>query len=204
MLPSEEVFVHPYYFHGTTMRGISELRANPVVYLTPNRAYALFYIIDKSINWVTCAVKENGVVHYDEHFPEQLKKLYRKKSGYLYRCNGTATLIPGKSRDIVVSQSPVEVADYEYIPDIYQEILHYEKAGAIIIKRYGGLLEDEKKDIFDMIVHYIFKNDLLTVNGPKAVFIRDSFPGAWNYAMTHVADKYLIMKNWQVKMEKGK
>lgn len=70
----------PFYYHGTTTPGITELRANPAAYLTPNRAYALFYIIDKEINWVTCGVKEDGIVHYDERFKNQAQKLYAGKS----------------------------------------------------------------------------------------------------------------------------
>lgn len=60
----------PIYYHGATEE-LTELNAvsknhvdaaKPVVYLTPNRAYALFYIRDRDINWVTCGVKEDGVI----------------------------------------------------------------------------------------------------------------------------------------------
>jgi len=52
-----------------------------------------------------------------------------------------------------------------------------------------------------MMVHYIFKNDLLAENGIKAAFIRESFPDAWAYALTHVEDKYRIMEDWKKKTE---
>ncbi|MDW7656905.1 MAG: DUF4111 domain-containing protein [Bacillota bacterium] len=189
---------HPYYYHGTTTPGITELKANPIVYLTPNRAYALFYIVDKNVNWVTCGIKDNdGKVHYDERFPNQLEKLYNGKSGYLYRCNDAEGLILGKSRDIVVSQSPVSVAGYEFIPDVFHEILNYEKAGAVVVKRYKNLTDTEKKDIFDMMLYYIYKLDLLAEKGTKADFIRESFPDAWAYAAAHIEDKSLIMSEWK-------
>ena len=192
------------YYHGTITAGITKLRAAPIVYLTPNRAYALFYIIDKSINWITCGVKEDGAVHYDERFPNQLEKLYSGKCGYLYKCNDTEFFTSGKSRDIVVSKSPVAVTEYEFIPDVYQEILNYEKTGAIVVKRYENLSDAEKKDVFDMMVHYIFKNDLLAANGTKAAFIRENFPDAWDYVVTHVGEKSRIMEDWQKRMEAAK
>ena len=196
---------HPYYYHGTTMPGITELKANPIVYLTPNRAYALFYIIDKNVNWVTCGVKDNdGKVHYDERFPNQLEKLYNGKSGYLYRCNDAEGLTLGKSRDIVVSQSPVAVAGYEFIPDVYHEILKYEKTGAVVVKRYENLTDTEKKDVFDMMLNYIYKNDLLAEKGTKAEFIRENFPDTWAYAAAHIEDKSLIMSEWKKRMEAAK
>ena len=110
---NKKEFVYPYYYHGITTPGITELWAKPIVYLTPNRAYALFYIMDKNINWVTCGVKEDGVVHYDEQFPNQLEKLYGGKSGFIYKSNDAELFTPGKSRGIVVSKSPIAITDYE-------------------------------------------------------------------------------------------
>ena len=194
------------YYHGTTTPDIETLiPQNGVIYLTPNRAYALFYIIDKNINWITCSVKDDdGKVHYIERFPNQLEKLYSGKGGYLYRCDDIGVFVPGKSRDIVVSQIPVTVAGYEFIPDVYQEILKYEKTGVVVVKRYENLTETEKKDVFDMMVHFILKNDFFTVNVIRAAFIRESFPDAWTYAETHIADKPRIMEEWQKKMEAAK
>ena len=69
--------------------------------------------MDKNINWVTCGVKEDGVVHYDEQFPNQLEKLYGGKSGFIYKSNDAELFTPGKSRGIVVSKSPIAITDYE-------------------------------------------------------------------------------------------
>lgn len=189
------------YYHGSTTPGITELKGNPIVYLTPNRTYALFYIIDKNINWVTCGVKEDGIVHYDEHFPNQLEKLYGGKCGYLYRCNDAEWFAVGKSRDIIISQRTVAITDYEFIPDVYHEILHFEKTGAVAVKRYGILSDSEKEDIFYMMVNYIFKNDLLAGNRTKSDFVRSSFPDAWGYAESHFKDKTRIMEEWQKRID---
>jgi hypothetical protein len=169
------------YYHGTITKGISELRADPVLYLTANRAYALFYIIDKDINWVTCGVKDDGVVHYDERYPNQLERLYGGKSGFLYSVRD-GNFTHGKSRDIYVSDTPVAVTACEFIPDVYAEILRYEASGLIAVKRYETLSADERHAVFVMMVKYIFKNNLLTLIGPKVDFIKTSFPEAWEYA----------------------
>jgi len=200
----EDELNQPFYYHGTTTPAITELKASPIVYLTSNRAYALFYIIDKSINWVTCGVKEDGAVHYDERFPNQIEKLYSGKCGYLYGCNDTEGFTSGKSRDIVISHASVKVVSCEFIPDIYQEILKYEKTGAIVVNRYEYLTDNEKKDVFDMMVHNIIENDFFSANGGKAKFMKENFPDAWVYAVTHIADKPRIQAEWKKRMETAK
>ncbi|MFA6730476.1 MAG: hypothetical protein WCR95_05730 [Eubacteriales bacterium] len=163
-----------------------------MAYLTPNRAYALFYIIDKEINWVTCGVKEDGIVHYDERFKNQTQKLYAGKSGYLYKCETHGLFSPGKTRGIVVSESPVKVAGFEFIPDVYSQIQSYEKAGDIVINRYESLTGAEKKEVFDMMVHYILKNfggEFSSALNAKEVFIKTNFPDAWDYAKAYTIEK---------------
>ena len=76
------------------MPGITELGTNSlthdesktiIVYLTPNRAYALFYISNLEINHVTCGVTDEGFIRYDE-LMEELRKslLHNKENGILY------------------------------------------------------------------------------------------------------------------------
>ena len=109
---NKKEFVHPYYYHGTTTPGITELWAKPIVYLTPNRAYALFYIMDKNINWVTCGVREDGVVHYDGNFQISWKN-YTVERVVLSIKAMMLSFYSGKSRGIVVSKSPIAITDYE-------------------------------------------------------------------------------------------
>lgn len=58
-------------YHGSPIAGIETLSPPPgkVLYLTPVRAYALFYIRDLAVNHVTCGVLPGGVVRYDEQLP---------------------------------------------------------------------------------------------------------------------------------------
>lgn len=81
------------FYHGCSEGGIKVLTprsashdgsGRQVVFLTPNRAYALFYIRDRDINYVTCGVTDEGCIRYDERFSGQLETLYKGMSGYLY------------------------------------------------------------------------------------------------------------------------
>ena len=66
------------------------------------------------------------------------------------------------------------------------------------------MTDTEKKDVFDMMLNYIFKNDLLAEKGIKAEFIRENFPDAWAYAAAHLEAKLLIMSEWKKRMKASK
>jgi hypothetical protein len=116
-----------YLYHGTMTADIKVLNANSyshttnssVVYLTPNRAYALFYIRDKNINWVTCAVNKEGVVIYHENFPNQLEKLYKGISGYIYGCTYDDVFKETPTTDVWQTDNSVIIYKTEYISDVY-------------------------------------------------------------------------------------
>jgi len=75
-------------YHGSAAGGLTRLTGQPCVYLTPYPCYALCYIRDPNVNYVTCGVDKDGVVRYDENFPEQLRTLYVGRSGWVHRCGG--------------------------------------------------------------------------------------------------------------------
>ena len=55
-------------YHGSAAAGIQTLQARGekrVVYLTDNYVYALFYLRDPQIDFVTCGVTRDGTVCYD-------------------------------------------------------------------------------------------------------------------------------------------
>ncbi|MDR0287310.1 MAG: hypothetical protein LBI03_06380 [Clostridiales bacterium] len=60
----------------STMRGTGE----KVCFFTTTRAYAFFYLRDMDINYVTCGVHDNGIVIYEEQFPNQLPAFGRQMS----------------------------------------------------------------------------------------------------------------------------
>lgn len=196
------------FYHGTTTAGIKELgllskthdEIKPsAVYLTPNRSYALFYIRDIEVNHVTCCVTVDGYIRYDEQFPNQLRTIYKNMSGYLYKCLGNDYFEKTATRDVWVSKKSVPVAETEFIPDVYEEILKNEAAGAVKVNRYELLTNEQKQDIYDMIVHYIYKLDLIKSNSKKAEFFHDNFPDAWNYAEIHPEKRQTNLEEWDGK-----
>ena len=196
------------YYHGTTedltkLNAVSKDHAdahNSVVYLTPNRAYALFYIRDREINWVTCGVKGDGVILYDERFPDQLKTIYRGVSGYIYSCEDNGSFVTSKTRDIYTCNQPVSINSKVFVPDVYEELLKYVQRGSIDVTRYESLSEDEKQDVFDMMVHSIFKNDLFNSSGKKAAFFREHFTEAWEYVKLHPERRQDVLDAWAEKI----
>ena len=195
------------YYHGTKASGILELKAisgnheehAPVVFFTTNRAYSLFYIIDKEINWVTCGVDENGIVQYKEQFSNQLSAIYDNVSGYIYTCVDSPFIVKTKTKGIYSSVVSVPVAYREYIDNVYTEILKCESLGFIQVKRYEALTDEEKQEILAMMLHYIFKNDLLSLSTKKAAFIKDHFIDAWKQAEANPEMKQYVLDEWDKK-----
>lgn len=88
-----------YLYHGSYVGKIKKLKANSkqhngkeekVVYLTSNYAYSLFYIWDPIKNhrtnkYVTVYIKD-GIVYYEEQFPNQFYQFYNNVKGYVYYC----------------------------------------------------------------------------------------------------------------------
>lgn len=189
-------------YHGNSVCGIEELNpcsaahddpTSPVVYLTPNRAYALFYIRDREINYVTCGVTAEGYIRYDERFPEQLETLYKGMSGYLYRCKDNGALEPTSTRGVWLSKKPVEIESCEFIPDVYSEILKYEKSGDVKVIRYETLSDGEKHEVYKMIVRSLYKSGLTNVRSKKSDFYRKHFPEAWEFVKNNPQFKELYI-----------
>lgn len=192
-------------YHGSPFAGLTELgtlsrthdeMASSAVYLTPNRSYALFYIRDLEINYVTCGVTEDGYIRYDENFPGQLKTLYEGKSGFLYICESNDKFEKTSTRDVWVSKNPVVVTDIEKIPDAYAEILKCEAAGLVKVIRYEMLSEERKREIYDMILHSIYKNNYPALTSKKAMFYKDNYTQAWNYALAHPDERQKNLEEW--------
>ena len=168
-------------YHGTTVSQIERLRCNskhhagnPVLYLTDNRAYSLFYIRDREIDFVTCGVGEDGKVYYDEKFPDQLKTLYEGRSGYIYETDVSAEKY--HVRGIWVCSRDARITGMEFIPDVYQVILHEIEKGNVVLLPYESLTEEQKQMNYRGVVDYLRRGQL---SHAKAQFFRNHFPEAW-------------------------
>lgn len=171
-------------YHGTTEAGIETLRVNsrdqqgnPALYLTDNRAYGLFYIRDREIDFVTCGVDEKGTVHYDEKLKDQLKTLYQGRSGYIYTTEQDAQA--SKTNGIYMCREQAKVTNAEYIPDVYEAILQEIEMGHVDLLLYENLTEEQRMLNHHGIVHMIKS---LPMNPRKEAFIREFFPDAWEEA----------------------
>ncbi len=184
-----------FLYHGsivpnlTCLKPVSKLHnglSDAVVYLTANRAYALFYIWDANHNirtnkWVTCAIK-NGVCTYYEQFPDQLKAFYDGVKGYLYSVENRG-FEKAAEEDMYVSKSAVSMEKCEIIDHVYEEILRMESAGKLEILRYQSLSTEEQNRIVDMMVEYIEKKHLLlSPSSEEAIFISTYYKEAWEKA----------------------
>jgi len=172
-------------YHGTTEANLTELytisrdrEGKPVLYLTDNRAYSLFYIRDREIDFVTCGVDSSGIVHYDEKFENQLKLLYQGISGYIYETQQEAE--SSKINGIYLCRSNVPITKAEYIADAYDAIVQEIEKGSVNVLPYHCLTDEQKKKNHDGIVQYL-RN--FSLNAKRESFIRTYFPAAWQEAL---------------------
>ena len=139
------------FFHGSVIGGLdvilanakSHVNGNSVAYFTTDRVYALVCCRSRQENFVTMGPR-NGIQHYFERFPDQLKTMYEGKEGFLYQPISTATLTNTKGH---TWESPVNVPVIlvEHIPNVYPEILREEAAGNVIVRRYAEIDPAEQK-----------------------------------------------------------
>ncbi len=184
-------------YHGTSAPGIQSLKARSTrwdngknaLYLTSNRAYALFYIWDCArfgdYKFVTCGVRD-GVVFYEEQFPNQLQTLYAGNHGYLYICEKDDRFERVENREqMFVSPQDAPVLSVEEIDDAYAEILRLEEQGQVRIKRFLEQSGEEQARLTEMIAEYIAKCGLLSQNmqdKPETAFLRRFHRAAWEKA----------------------
>jgi len=138
-------------YHGSIIKGLniilanakSHVNRNQVAYFTTDRVYALVCCRSREENFVTMGPK-NGVQHYYERFPDQLKVMYDGKEGFLYQPISNVNLANTKGH---TWESPVDVPVilHEHILNIYAEILKEEADGNVIIHRYSDIDPDEQK-----------------------------------------------------------
>ena len=187
-----------YLFHGSSVSGIETLHAtsklhgteeDKVLYLTANPAYALFYIWDAEHNkrtgkYVTCFIK-NGKVYYEEQFPDQLKTFYKGVSGYLYCVVQTEEFSPVKGWEEMWSVGKdTKVAEVRFIPDVYDELMKYEKEGKFEVISYEKVAPERIKDLYEYIARKLVNNGIVKQpDCEEAVFYRTYFESVWRMAL---------------------
>lgn len=159
-----------------------------VVYLSGSIPYALVYIWDSqktnySRKYVTCALKE-GIVHYEEMFPDQLRELYEGVSGYLYFVEQTADMkhMPKTHEDMFYCTSPVKVQKTIFIPDVYKEILHYEEEGLFKISGFNGATKEVQAERIERTAKWIEMCNFMDADLDQARFMKHYCKQAWELA----------------------
>ncbi len=160
-----------FFYHGSVIGGLDTILANAkshidgsrVAYFTTDRVYALVCCRSWQDNFVTMGPR-NGVQHYFERFPDQLKVMYDGKEGFLYRPTSSANLKNTKGHTWENSED-VPVILWEHIANVYAEIIKEETAGHVIIHRYAEIDPDEQK----MHANYIRDH----LNDPECAAYRD-------------------------------
>jgi len=184
------------YYHGSTIKELKELIpfASPysnlkeaVVYLTTNKQLALHYIWDYNrleIKSPMLDIRVDGTLVFQEMFSGALEYFYKGVSGYIYHCTGEFELneetgVP----TCVTSDKPVPIIDFEYIEDVYEKIMEYEKTGTFIYEKFENLRQ-YRHDIIRGIIYRTIKKDNLfeNIKHPNYKHIQEKYPKYWKEA----------------------
>ena len=181
------------YYHGSTVQGLTELQPHlpvgahlqePRVYLTSSRQLALHYIWDTNrlgVKMPMVDIRKDGVLVFQEMFSGALEYFYKGVSGYIYHCEGEYTPTPDSGVPTCATASTaVPITDCEYIDDVYEHILDYEKQGKFIYEHYEDLPQWRIDVIRGHITRFIKRNNLIEDDAhPSRNFIREKFPQYW-------------------------
>lgn len=191
-----------YLYHGSHIGDINVL--NPVsklhgdnknvVYLTDNPIYAMLYIWDpihnlKKGKHITAWTK-NGIVYYEEQFPNQLKSFYDGVKGYLYRIRLTNDCVK-LGNGIYYVENPTEIMSFEEIENVYSAFCEYMQNGEMKVIPFELMTDERRKDINNIITQRIIRDKLVEKNDcDDARFFQKYFPDSWQNAhRSHNVDK---------------
>jgi len=109
-------------------------------------------------------IRVDGTLVFQEMFSGALEYFYKGVSGYIYHCTGEFELneetgVP----TCVTSDKPVPIIDFEYIEDVYEKIMEYEKTGTFIYEKFENLRQ-YRHDIIRGIIYRTIKKDNLFEN----------------------------------------
>lgn len=162
------------YFHASQIKDIKFLEPRlsnhniPLVYLSSKRENTLVYLsnsVEKFCKekgfeyegiwskWGPYGFDSQGILRYEEYYPNALEETYKDVSGYVYSCVKVeedidfALNIP----NAIVSRKKVPVDSCEVIDDALDEILRAEKAGQIRIVKYNDFIAKREKWLYSII-----------------------------------------------------
>lgn len=168
-------------YHGSPIGGISALcprqsgHDKPYVYLTNCPTLALFYAfnpIQRPGGFFPYWFDKQGELHYDEYFPDQTRRIYASKAGWVYTMEAEGLSQLDKMHWVYLSETELPVSHAEFIPDLYAALLAAEKAGHLILHRFETLPKAQQE-----IHRKIVKNSLEGHTEDDYVrFLRENMP----------------------------
>ena len=175
-------------YHGSNIGNIDVLnpvlsnRGKPYVYLTDNKVLATLYAhnpIERPGGFFTYRFDKEGRLHYDEYFDNQLEVMYGRIGGYIYTIDRNEEELSKleKMSWVYISEGEVKPDMVEYVEDIYQAMLQYEKNGDIIVHRYCDMDEATKEKWLNVVRRDIEDKELQErPESSYARFLHKHFP----------------------------
>lgn len=188
---------HMRFYHGSKVPDIEVLKPSisnhgkPWVYLTSRRANTLVYLSNavekfhreqkiehkgKFYTWASYGFNKEGILVIEEYYPQATEETYKGEGGFIYCVDSVQNY--SKQEDIpfaFISEQPVAVTSFEYISDVYEEMLRLEQLGEIIIKRYEAhskeKLEWIEKVIQEDFMQHQDRQDYITFLKGKFKFL---------------------------------
>jgi len=129
-------------------------------------------------------IRPDGTLVFQEMFSGALEYFYKGLSGWIYQCDGDF-----QYNDAVgvittaTSEVAVPVSNAEFVEDVYEHIMEYEKQCKFIYEKFESL-RPYRHDIIRGIIYRSIKNDDLFNNPthPNFKFIPDKYTKYWNEA----------------------
>ena len=160
-------------YHGSKTANIDTLRPflsnheKPYVYLTHSKVLATAYAhnpLTRPNGFFSYWWSKDGTLCYDEYFPNQLETIYAGQTGYVYECVGDYPQLD-KMPWVYLSGESVPVIRCTRIPDIYQELLEYERQGLLKVRRWDTVSAGQRELWKNVVKRSLAKTDLSTPAG---------------------------------------
>ena len=172
-------------FHGSGVPGIVSLHPfpsnhdKPYVYLTHSPVLAAVYAhnpMTRPNGLFTYWWGKDGILRYDEYFDNQLETIYAGHRGYVYECEGEYPQLE-KMPWVYLAESQVAVVNCVEIPDLYEQLLQYEREGLLIVRRWRDASEKQREIWENVVRRSLSGTDLTTPTGQEyAAYIKAHFP----------------------------
>ncbi len=171
-------------YHGSGTAGIARLRPfasnheKPYAYLTDSEVLAAVYAhnpLTRPNGFFTYWWRKDGVLCYDEYFNDQLREIYAGQRGYVYECEGE---LPRLERMpwVYLSEGEVPVRNCIEIPDLYEQLLRYEREGRLIVQRWGDVSQQQRQIWENVVRRSLRQTDLSTPAGQEyAAYVHAHF-----------------------------